>query len=756
MNDTFILKGLRENNLKHIDLEIPKHKLVVFTGVSGSGKSSIVFDTIVAEATRQINATYPVYVRSRLPKYEKPKADSIQNLTAVVVVDQKQFSGNARSTVGTMTELSSQLRLLFSRIGEPSAGSASHYSFNNPSGMCLNCSGLGKVKQLDMEKLIDTSKSLAEGAVMDSSFSKGDYLWKTYMETGYFDEEKPLCQWDRGMYNLFLYGNEDGVSAPRDKKIDGLINRWKRWYLNREVSTLTASRQAKIESILTEATCPICQGARLNEGALASKINDYNIVQLGNMEIEDLVCFLENLKSPTVQTALDTLILGLRRIIDIGLGYLHLNRDATTLSGGEAQRLKMVRYLGSSLTDMTYIFDEPSTGLHPNDVMRLNKLLLELRDQGNNVLVVEHDKDVIYIADEVIDVGPKAGIEGGNIVFQGSVEALKQANTLTGQGLNHHIPLKTQIRKPTGFITIQDAHTHNLKHVDVEIPMGVMVAVTGVAGSGKSSLISYELPKVCHEVVKVSQGAITATGRSTPASYLGFMDDIRKLFAKENGVEVGYFSFNSKGGCPDCKGKGVIVTELAFMDPIVTTCEVCEGKRFSKEALAFTLRGKNILEVLDMTIQEAVAFFNESKIKKNLKALEHVGLEYMTLGQPLSTLSGGERQRIKLAKEIYKKGNVYILDEPTTGLHMSDIEKLMKLFNEMVDKGNTVIVIEHNLDVVRQVDYVIDIGPYGGKNGGEVVFTGTPTQLVEARDRSITGTCLYKELIAEGIEACCI
>lgn len=749
MNDYFILKGLRENNLKHVDVCVPKHKLVVFTGVSGSGKSSIVFDTIAAEANRQINETYPSFIRSRLPKYEKPKADSIENLTAVVVVDQKPFGGNARSTVGTMTDLSPQLRLIFSRIGTPSAGPSSKYSFNTPDGMCFNCSGLGKVKKLDIDQLIDKSKSLAEGAVKESSFAKGGYLWKTYMESGYFDENKPLCDYDEATYNLLFYGSEDRVSAPKNKKIDGLVNRWNRWYLYRDISGLNPGRIAKINSILTEEDCPVCKGARLNEAALASKINGYNIVQMSQMEISDLVKMLETMQVPTVQEVLSSLIAGLKRIVDIGLGYLHLNRDASTLSGGEAQRLKMVRYLGSSLSDMTYIFDEPSAGLHPSDVARLNRLLIELRDKGNTVLVVEHDKDVIEIADEVIDVGPHAGVDGGRIVFQGSVEALRKTDTLTGRGLNHIAPIKAQVRKPKGWIHIKDAHVHNLKHVHVDIPLGVMTAVTGVAGSGKSSLISYALPQVYPEVIKVNQGAITATGRSTPATYLGFMDEIRKLFANSNNVDAGYFSFNSNGACPTCKGRGVIVTELAFMDPIVTVCEECEGKRFSKEALAFTLHGKNIIEVLNMTVQEGIDFFKEPRIRKDLKALRHVGLEYMTLGQPLSTLSGGERQRIKLAKEIYKKGNVFILDEPTTGLHMSDIDKLMKLFNEMVDKGNTIIVIEHNLDVVKQVDYVIDVGPYGGKDGGEILFSGTPQELIREGKNSMTAQCLRMDIEKE-------
>ncbi len=745
MPSEMILKGMRENNLKGVDLKIPKQKIVVFTGVSGSGKSSIVFDTIAAEASRQINETYPAWVRTRLPKFEKPKADSLENLTAAVIVDQKQFGGNARSTVGTMTDLSSQLRLLFSRLGQPCAGTSSNYSFNNPTGMCLTCSGLGRETTLNIDKILDSRKSLNEGALADPVLAVGGYLWGLYTGSGWFDNDKPICEYDEATYNLLLYGSEDGVSEPRDKRLDGIFTRLKRLYLNRDISTLSKHSQKRIVAALIERECPSCHGARLNEAALASKIKGYNIVEMSHMEIGDLVKLLKTIKEPHVQTVLESLIVGLERIVNIGLSYLHLNRESATLSGGEAQRLKMVRYMGSSLTDMTYIFDEPSTGLHPRDVERMNNLLQDLRDKGNTVLVVEHDPDVIRIADEIIDIGPYAGANGGRVTFQGSLEELLKTDTLTAQGLRKQIRVNDHPSKPTGYFPIRNACLHNLKHVDVDIPLGILTAITGVAGSGKSSLISGVFAKECPEAIMVNQSPITANSRSIPASYLGFMDEIRKLFAKENKVEAGLFSFNSIGACPDCSGKGVIVTELAFMDPIVTICESCEGKRYSKEALSYTIKGKNIIEVLELTVEQALKFFEDKKVKKHLMALEKVGLDYMTLGQPLSTLSGGELQRIKLAKEIHKKGNVFILDEPTTGLHISDINKLMKLFHQLVEQGNTVIVIEHNLDVIKQADYVIDIGPEGGKNGGQVVFTGTPQALLESQE-SITAACMRQQL----------
>lgn len=754
-DNKIVIRGLEENNLKRISLNISKGKIVVFTGVSGSGKSSIVFDTIAAESQRQLNETYPAFVRSRLPKYTRPKAELIENLTPSVVVDQTPFGGNARSTVGTMTDLYAELRLLFSRLGQPCAGTSSAYSFNDPSGMCKTCSGMGKVTKIDVSRLVDKTKSLNEGAILETSFAVGTWMWKQYASSGMFDMNKPLGQYTDEERNLLFYGSKDGVSKPINSKIEGVANRFSRLLLKRDISTMSVHSKEKITSLLTEKECPNCHGAKLNEKALASKINGYNIAELSNMELTDLVTELKKIKAPHVQTIVEALICGLTRIIDIGLPYLHLNRQSSSLSGGEAQRLKMVRYMGSSLTGMTYIFDEPSTGLHPRDVHRLNKLLISLRDKGNTVLIVEHDKDVISIADEIVDIGPHAGANGGEVVFQGSYKRLLKSNTLTGRYLNNNIPVNTNPRKPSKFYSIKGANLHNLKNVDVDIPLGIFTVVTGVAGSGKSTLISKVFANQCADVVKVDQGAITATNRSTPASYLGFMDDIRNLFSKENNVDSGYFSFNSKGACPVCNGKGVIVTELAFMDPVTTKCEACNGTRYSDESLGYKLYDKNIQQVLNMTVLQAIEFFSEKEIKivNKLNALKKVGLGYMTLGQPLSTLSGGERQRIKLAKYIDKKGSIFVLDEPTTGLHLSDIEKLMGLFATLVNSGNTVIVIEHNIDVIKQADLIIDIGPDGGKNGGQVVFTGTPMDMVESGD-SITSEYLRKEIKAEETSRC--
>lgn len=743
--DKIVIKGLEENNLKRISLNIPKDKIVVFTGVSGSGKSSIVFDTIAAESQRQLNETYPAFIRSRLPKYEKPKVESISNLTPSVVVDQSPFSGNARSTVGTMTDLYSEMRLLFSRLGEPCAGTSSAYSFNEPDGMCKRCSGLGKITNIDLDRVIDTSKSLNQGAILDSTFVVGAWLWRQYAESGLFDMDKPIAEYDECELNLLAYGAPDGVSEPVNPKIEGVANRLTRLYLKRDLSGFSKHSKEKMISLLTEVKCPDCNGMRLNKKALDSRINGKNIVEMSNMELVDLVQELKKITAPHVQTIVESLIKGLERIISIGLPYLHLNREASTLSGGEAQRLKMVRFMGSSLTGMTYIFDEPSTGLHPRDVNRMNRLLLSLREKGNTVLIVEHDKDVIQIGDEIIDIGPEAGAKGGTVCFQGSYDALLDSGTLTGMYLKHHFQLNRNPRNAKKHFPIRNTNLHNLKNVNVDIPLGVFTAITGVAGSGKSTLISRVFSESCPGVVRVDQGPITATNRSTPASYLGFMDEIRNLFAKENNVDSGYFSFNSKGACPMCDGKGAIVTEMAFMDPVTTVCETCGGKRFSEESLSYTYKGKNIQQILEMNVMDAIGFFEEHRILRELKALQKVGMGYMTLGQPLSTLSGGERQRIKLAKNINKNGSIFVLDEPTTGLHLSDIEKLVKLFHLMVDSGSTIIVIEHNLDVVKQADWIIDIGPDGGKNGGQIVFKGTPLEMAQ-RGAGATAEYLKKDL----------
>ena len=742
-----IVHGLTQNNLKHVTFTIPKEKITVFTGVSGSGKSSIVFDTIAAEAQRQMNATYPAFVRSRLPKYPKPAVERIDNLTATVVVDQTPLGGNARSTVGTISGLYSSLRLLFSRIGRPYVGTASYFSFNDPNGMCKTCSGLGKITKVDIEAILDLDKSWNEGCVKDSLYRPGSWYWKQYAQSGQFDLDKPIKEYTQEEYSLLLYGARDGSKEPENPKVTGLYHKYAKTLLNRDISSKSRHTKEKSQNLIVEMECNECHGQRLNKASLACKINGYTIADMCQMELTLLREVLSQITDKTVEVVVQTIIEGLDRMIEIGLPYLHLNRETPSLSGGEAQRLKLVRYMGSSLTGMTYIFDEPSAGMHPRDVYRMNNLLKKLRDKGNTVLVVEHDKDVISIADHVIDVGPQAGQNGGQIVFAGNYQELLTADTLTGRAMLKTMPVKQKPRRSVGSLPVRDACLHNLKHVDIDIPLGIMTVVTGVAGSGKSTLISQVFANQYEDdIVMVDQGPITATSRSTPASYLGFFDEIRKIMARENGMPDSLFSFNSAGGCPVCGGKGVIVTELAFMDPIVTECEACGGMRYNKEALACTYKEKNIVELLGLTASQAMEIFEDAKIRKRLRVMQQVGLSYLTLGQPLSTLSGGERQRIKLAKNLGKKGSIIVMDEPTTGLHRSDIENLLKLFDMIVSRGNTLVVIEHNLDVMKQADWIIDIGPDGGKNGGEVVFAGTPTDMIKSA-KTLTAECLRASLL---------
>ena len=746
MSKDIVIRGLRQNNLKNVSLNIPKNKIVVFTGVSGSGKSSIVFDTIAAESQRQMNETYSAWVRGRLPKYEKPHVEFIDNLTASVIIDQSRISGNARSTVGTISDMYASLRLLFSRIGEPYVGPASYFSFNNPNGMCKTCSGIGKILDLDIEQVIDPEKSFNEGMLNLPAFGVGNYYWKMYAGSGLYSLDKKWKDYTEEERNLLLYGSRTKNGEREHKRIEGIKNQFQRLCLMKGPEEQNDNTLKRLNRFMRETVCPDCQGKRLNPEALSCKVQGYTITEMCEMEFTHLREILLTIGDPRVTVVVKGLIDGLTRMIDIGLPYLFMNRETVTLSGGEAQRLKLVRYMGSSLTGMTYIFDEPSVGMHPRDVFRMSRLLQSLRDKGNTVLVVEHDKDIISIADEIIDVGPLAGRNGGNILFQGNYEALLVSGTLTGNAMKEKVQVKEHVRKPKEFLPVRDAHLHNLKHIDVDIPLHLLTVVTGVAGSGKSSLIRDVFAKQYEEkVVLVDQSAITATGRSTACTYLGFFDEIRKVFAAENQVDAGLFSFNSKGACPSCKGRGAITTELVFMDPVTTVCEACEGKRYSKEALSYTYKGKNIEEVLDMNVEDAREFFGGlPKIRKHLDALLETGLPYLSLGQPLSTLSGGERQRVKLAKELHKKGNVYVLDEPTTGLHASDIKKVMALLDGLVDRGNTVIVIEHNTDVMKMADYIIDIGPDGGSAGGEVVFTGTPSQMIE-KGNTITAEFLRKE-----------
>lgn len=745
--DSIIIRGLNQNNLKNVSLNIPKNKIVVFTGVSGSGKSSIVFDTIAAESQRQMNETYTAFMRGRLPKYEKPKCDFIDNLSASVIVDQSRLGGNIRSTVGTISDMYAALRLLFSRIGEPYVGTASYFSFNNPNGMCENCSGIGKVMSVDVIKRMDPEKSWNEGMADLPAFHVGNYYWKIYAESGLFPLDKKWKDFSDIERNHLLYA-ADYPNGPRlSKKIEGVQNYLQKMLINRDTSNLKEASVKRLMYLVEEKPCPICKGRRLNKAALSAKVKGYSIDEMCELEFSELYEVLKTISDPRATTIVDALCASLKRMIDIGLPYLSMNRESSTLSGGEAQRLKLVRYMGSSLTGMTYIFDEPSMGMHPRDVYRMSELLKKLRDRGNTVLVVEHDKDIISIADEVIDVGPLAGRNGGQILFQGSYENLLLTDTLTAKAMREKIEVKENVRIPNKFLSIKNASIHNLKNVSVDIPLNVLTVVSGVAGSGKSSLIrDVFAKKYSNQVVLVDQSPITATGRSTSATYLGFFDEIRRVMAKENNVDPSIFSFNSKGACPVCGGRGVIVTELVFMDPVTTICEACEGTRYSKEALSYKYRDKNIKEILEMPVSEAFDFFKDNKkLQKALGAMMEVGLPYLSLGQSLNTLSGGERQRVKLAKDLYAKGNIYILDEPTTGLHASDILKIMNLLESLIEKGNTVIVIEHNLDVMKRADWIIDVGPDGGSKGGEIVYSGTVKDMIE-KSNTITAQYLRKSL----------
>ncbi|HEX2915190.1 MAG TPA: excinuclease ABC subunit UvrA [Chloroflexia bacterium] len=738
--------GARENNLKDISLKIPKQKITVFTGVSGSGKSSLVFDTIAAEAQRQLNETFTAFVQGFLPHYGQPEVDYIENLNAPIIIDQKRVGGGSRSTVGTYTDIASLLRLLFSRVGQPYVGQAFAFSFNMPQGMCPECEGIGKTVQLDLDRFLDRSKSLNGGAILHPEFKVGKWLWKMYTLAGLFDNDKPIKDYSEAELQALLYGADDyrvvwggefSSQRPFSSPYEGLVERFNRMYIKKDTAAMSDRNRAIFEQYTNSQTCPVCHGARLNQAVLNCKIGGRNIAELSEMEATALIDFLKDFTDPVAMKVAANLIERLQHLVDIGLGYLTLSRETSTLSGGESQRIKMIRHLGNSLTEMLYILDEPSIGLHAHDVARLNGLLKKLRDKGNTVLVVEHDPDVIAIADHIVDLGPRAGTHGGKVVFEGNFNDLKQAATLTGQFLKQHFPVKQKVRQPTGFITVQNANLHNLKNVTVNIPTGVLTVVTGVAGSGKSTLINEVFLERRPEVLAIDQSRVSANSRSAPTTYAGIMDDIRQAFARANNVSPSLFSFNSEGSCPNCNGLGVVYVDLAFMEGISQTCEICEGKRFKPEVLEYHLRGKTISDVLDMTVEEAVEFFSEKKVRTVLQSMYEVGLSYLKLGQPLSTLSGGEAQRLKLATELHKQGSIYVMDEPTTGLHLSDIGVLMRIVDRLVDSGNTVILIEHHLDVIRQADWIIDLGPEGGSAGGEVLFEGPPLELKNCQ-RSLT------------------
>lgn len=751
------LTGARENNLKEVGLRIPKGRLTVFTGVSGSGKSSVVFDTVAVESQRQLNETFTWFVRNRLPKYERPQADAIEDLAPAIVVDQKPIGGHSRSTVGTMTDIYSVMRVLFSRHGSPSAGPATAYSFNDPSGMCPQCAGLGRTVRPDYDRILDPARSLADGAVLFPPFAAGTWQGQTYTNSPDLDPHKPLGDFTAEERHFLLRGRRDSRKVSVDNTggaraidFEGLADRFERLYLHRDLSALSQKTRDLVQGFLVEGRCPACAGARLNPAALASRINGLSIADCARMEVTDLIAELGRVEGPVAGPVARAAVAALERVEAIGLGYLSLDRETSTLSGGEGQRLKMVRHLGSSLTGMTYIFDEPSVGLHPRDVGRLGDLLLRLRDKGNTVLVVEHDPDVIEIADHVVDMGPGAGTHGGRVVFEGTPDELRTADTPTGRALRRPARVKEQPREPVGGAWIKGADLHNLQNVSVRVPLGVLTAVTGVAGSGKSTLVAGAFTAQHPDAVVVDQSAIGISARSTPATYLGVMDRVRALFARHTGTQPGLFSFNSSGACERCQGRGVSYSDLAFMDPVTTTCEECAGRRFKQEVLRLTVGGRSIADVLDMTAEQALDFladFPDPAVRRRLGALRDVGLTYLTLGQPLSTLSGGERQRIKLATQLHRTGTTYVLDEPTTGLHMADVDGLLTLLDRLVDAGNTVLVVEHNLDVVRHADWVIDLGPDGGKHGGRVVFEGTPRQLLAA-EGSFTAEHLRRAVAA--------
>ncbi len=748
MNNNYIqVFGARERNLKNIDVKIPKKEITVFTGVSGSGKSSLVFDTIAAESQRQLNETYTSFIRHRMPHYGQPDVDTIENLSVAFVINQKRLGGNARSTVGTVTDIYSLLRLLFSRIGKPFVGYSDVFSFNNPTGMCNHCEGLGKIETIDIERLFDKNRSLNQGAIRFPTFEPGGWRLTRYIYSGFFDNDKKIQDYSQEELEMLLYADGIKVKNPtpewhKTSLYEGLIPRIERSFLKKENGEKVRYKK-EIEGFVTKQDCPHCHGTRLNDKVLSCKIDGKNISDCSIMQISELLEFIQRIDIPVAATIISELVSRLLHMESIGLGYLSLCRETSTLSGGESQRIKMVSQLGSSLTDLTYIFDEPSIGLHPHDINKINGLMKLLRDKGNTVLIVEHDPDIIKIADHVIDMGPGAGIHGGEIVYQGNLLQLKESNTLTGKYLSYRPKLKSQTRKPNGWLSIQNAALHNLKNISVKIPRGVMTVVTGVAGSGKSTLINQVLPRFYPEIVFIDQKGVQATKRSNIATYTGIFDRIRKLFAKENGVNTSLFSFNSQGACPVCKGLGMTYTDLAFMDTIVTLCEECHGNRFTDEVLQYKLRDKNISDILKMTVTEAMDFFREKDIATVLKRLSDVGITYITLGQPLNTLSGGELQRIKLASELENGRQIYVLDEPSTGLHMADIKQLNNVMNRLVEHNSTLIVIEHNLDIICQADWVIDLGPYGGQNGGKIMFTGLPEDLVKCKD-SLTGSYLKK------------
>ncbi|TDD41101.1 ATP-binding cassette domain-containing protein [Saccharopolyspora elongata] len=742
-HDLIEVRGARENNLRDVSLDIPKRRLTVFTGVSGSGKSSLVFGTIAAESRRLINETYTAFIQSFMPSLGRPDVDSLRNLSTAIVVDQERMGANSRSTVGTATDTHTMLRLLFSRLGTPHVGTATAFSFNSPEGMCPECEGLGHVSTIDVDELLDKDRSLNEGAITVPGFAVDSWYWQVIAGSGLFDPDVKLRDFTPQQWEDFLHKPATKIKhATINTTYEGLLVKVQRVYLAKDREAMQPHIRAFVDRAVVFADCPACGGARLNPAALGAKIDGRNIADCSAMQINELAEFVRGISDESVAPLLEALRDTLDSLVEIGLGYLSLDRESGTLSGGEAQRVKMVRHLGSSLTDVTYVFDEPTVGLHPHDIQRMNDLLIRLRDKGNTVLVVEHKPETIEIADHVVDLGPGAGAAGGQVCFAGDVAGLRRSDTLTGRHLDHRARLREEVRKPTGHLSITGADAHNLKNVDVDIPLGVLTVVTGVAGSGKSSLIHGSLPRR-DGVVVVDQAPIRGSRRSNPATYTGLLDPIRTAFAKANGVKASLFSANSEGACPNCKGIGLVYTDLAMMAGVATVCEKCEGKRFTAEVLAHKLRGKDISEVLGMSVVQAHEFFTAGSARAILGRLVDVGLGYVRLGQPLTTLSGGERQRLKLAIHMAEKASIYVLDEPTTGLHLADVDQLLALLDRLVDDGGTVIAIEHHQAVMAHADHLIDLGPGAGHDGGRIVFTGTPAELVATGD-SLTAQHLRK------------
>ncbi|PPK66818.1 excinuclease ABC subunit UvrA [Actinokineospora auranticolor] len=735
-HDTIQVRGARENNLADVSLDIPKRRLTVFTGVSGSGKSSLVFGTIAAESQRLINETYTAFVQSFMPAQSRPDVDALHNLSAAIIVDQERMGANARSTVGTATDAFTMLRILFSRLGTPRLGGAGAFSFNNPEGMCPACEGIGRVSAVDVDELVDRDLSLNEGAITVPNFAVDSWYWRAFVDSGLLDPDKKIRDYTERELDDFLHKPATKLKLDTfNLTYEGLVVKVQRLYLSKERESMQSHIRAFVDRAATFAVCPDCAGSRLNAAARSATVEGHTIAECASMQISDLAAFAAKLTDPEVAPLMAVLRGTLDSLVEIGLGYLSLDRESATLSGGESQRVKMVRHLGSSLTDVTYVFDEPTVGLHPHDIARMNDLLVRLRDKGNTVLVVEHKPEVIRIADHVVDLGPGAGTRGGRLCYSGDYAGLAGSDTLTGRHLGHRARLRPEPRTPQGVVEIRGADTHNLDNVDVDIPLGVLTVVTGVAGSGKSSLIHGSLSKR-DNVIVVDQSAIRGSRRSNPATYTGLLDPIRTAFAKANGVKAALFSANSEGACPTCKGIGLVYTDLAMMAGVASVCEECEGKRFTAAVLAHTLRGKNISEVLAMSVDEAHGFFTAGKAgavpaaRRILDRLVDVGLGYLSLGQPLNTLSGGERQRLKLAIRMAETGGTYVLDEPTTGLHLADVDQLLGLLDRIVDAGNTVVVIEHHQAVMAHADWLIDLGPGAGHDGGRVVFTGTPAALV--------------------------